>query len=42
MIEFAKLGFFEIKNPKIRYNPTKDPIQKLWPYIPKKIMDSFF
>lgn len=32
----------EIKNPKIRYNPTKDPIQKLWPYIPKKIMDSFF
>ena len=32
----------EIKNPKIRYNPTKDPIQKIWPYIPKKIMDSFF
>ena len=32
----------EIKNHKIRYNPTKDPIQKLWPYIPKKIMDSFF
>ena len=32
----------EIKNPKIRYNPTKDPIQKLWPYIPKKIMDGFF
>jgi len=32
----------EIKNPKIRYNPTKDPIQKMWPYIPKKIMDSFF
>ena len=32
----------ETKNPKIRYNPTKDPIQKLWPYIPKKIMDSFF
>ena len=32
----------EIKNPKIRYNPTKDPIQKLWPDIPKKIMDSFF
>ena len=27
----------EIKNPKIRYNPTKDPIQKLWPYIPKKL-----
>ena len=32
----------EIKNPKIRYNPTKDPLQRLWPYIPKKIMDSFF
>ena len=32
----------EIKNPKIRYNPTKDPIQKIWPYIPKKIMDMFF
>ena len=32
----------EAKNPKIRYNPTKDPIQKIWPYIPKKIMDSFF
>ena len=32
----------EIKNPKIRYNPTKDPIQKIWPYIPKKIMDRFF
>ncbi len=32
----------EIKNPKIRYNPTKDPLQKIWPYIPKKIMDSFF
>ncbi len=32
----------EIKNPKIRYNPTKDPIQKLWHYIPKKILDSFF
>ena len=32
----------ETKNPKIRYNPTKDPIQKVWPYIPKKIMDSFF
>ena len=32
----------ETKNPKIRYNPTKDPIQKIWPYIPKKIMDSFF
>ena len=32
----------EIKNPKIRYNPTNDPIQKIWPYIPKKIMDSFF
>ena len=32
----------EIKNPKIRYNPTKDPVQKIWPYIPKKIMDSFF
>ena len=32
----------ETKNPKIRYNPTKDPTQKIWPYIPKKIMDSFF
>ena len=36
------INSIEIKNPKIRYNPTKDPLQRLWPYIPKKIMDSFF
>ena len=32
----------ETKNPKIRYNPTKDYSQKIWPYIPKRIMDNFF
>ena len=32
----------EAKNPKIRYNPTNDYSQKIWPYIPKKIMDNFF
>ena len=36
------INSIETKNPKIRYNPTKDPTQKIWPYIPKKIMDSFF
>ena len=32
----------ETKNPKIRYNPTNDYSQKIWPYIPKRIMDNFF
>ena len=26
----------ETKRPNIRYNPTKDYTQKIWPYIPKK------
>ena len=44
MKELAKviIQSIESKNPKIRYNPTRDPTQKIWPYIPKKIMDNFF
>ena len=36
------LKSIETKNPKIRYTPTKDYSQKIWPYIPKKLMDQFF
>jgi len=36
------LRSIETKNPKIRYTPTNDFSQKIWPYIPKKLMDFFF
>jgi len=36
------LKSIETKDPKIRYTPTNDFSQKLWPYIPKKLMDKFF
>ena len=32
----------ESKNPKLRYNPTKNYFQKLWPLIPRKLMDKLF
>lgn len=32
----------ETKKPKIRYTPTNDYLQKVWPLIPKSLMDKFF
>ncbi len=36
------LKSIETKNPKIRYTPTNAYSQKIWPYVPKKLMDQFF
>ncbi len=32
----------ETKNPRIRYTPTKEYSQKLWPFFPKTLLDKFF
>ena len=32
----------ETKKPKIRYTPTNDYLQKIWPFVPKSLMDKFF